>query len=360
MRSDRSTGVLVTGGAGFIGRALSRRAEIGDERWVAVDTMNPRTHESAERPGGLAASAEFIVGDITDEAVWDMLLSTWRPRAVVHLAAETDTSLSLDHPTRFTRANVDGTAQMLEAFRRHQVEPERILLASSRAVYGEGGWRNRASGEVHPRPQRGASQLADGAWDFADADPVASTAGSTRELPTNIYGVTKWAQEGLLAAWCGARHTQLITLRLQNVYGPGQSLRNPYTGILALFVRLAAAGQSIPVFEDGGMLRDFVHIDDVADVFARALVSPPLTPLPIVADIGTGSPHSVLEIARIISAELDAPEPTVTGDFRNGDIRHAWCTVDRAARLWDWTPTIPVEQGVADYVGWYVNGRATS
>jgi len=350
----------VTGGGGFIGRALSRRAATPDARWVAVDTMSPRTHETPERPKGLAAAAELIVGDITDSALWDDLLSTWHPSAVVHLAAETDTSLSLTNPTRFTRVNVDGTAQMLEAFSRHSVEPERILVASSRAVYGEGEWRDRGTGLTQSRPQRTAAQLSAGVWDFANAEPVASTAGITREAPTNVYGVTKLSQEGLLAAWCGAHRTRLMTLRLQNVYGPGQSLKNPYTGILALFVRLAASGQPIPVYEDGGMLRDFVHIDDVADAFARALVSPLADEGATVADVGTGSPRTVLNIARIISSELGAPDPVVTGEFRNGDIRHAWCTVDRAAELGGWRPSIPAEQGVVDYVNWYVNGRLPS
>lgn len=356
MGSTREGGVLVTGGAGFIGRALSRRAApTMTGRWVAVDNLNPRIHETADRPGGLADEAELVVGDITDAAVWDAVLEGWAPEVVVHLAAETDTGLSLDHPTRFTRVNLDGTAVMLEALARHDVTPRQIVLASTRAVYGEGEWRDLRSGRTATRPLRTRTQLADAEWDFADAAPVATTAGVTRENPTNVYGVTKYGQEGLLSAWCGARGSSLTALRLQNVYGPGQSLINPYTGILALFVRLAAEGKTIPVFEDGRMLRDFVHIDDVASAFAAALSRASTLPDRVCLDIGTGRPTTVLEVAQAIAAQYGAPEPVVTGQFRDGDIRHAWCTIDDAARVLGWRPEVTWETGVREYAQWYLS-----
>ncbi|WP_454116621.1 NAD-dependent epimerase/dehydratase family protein [Microbacterium aurum] len=355
MSPSRIGGVLVTGGAGFIGRALSRRAASGASRWVALDVLNPRIHESPGRPGGLAPEAELVVGDITSPADWDRVLADFHPDVVVHLAAETDTGLSLDHPTRFTRVNLDGTAVMLEALSRHGVVPRQVVVASSRAVYGEGEWRTSATGEVGSRPLRTQLQLERAEWDFAGAAPVASTAGRTRENPTNIYGVSKHGQEGILAAWCGARGAALTVLRLQNVYGPGQSLINPYTGILALFVRTAAGGSAIPVFEDGRMLRDFVHIDDVAAAFARAIDPALALPENTCLDIGTGRPESVLEIARAISRAYDAPDPVITGQFRNGDIRHAWCSVDDAERVLGWRAAVAWEDGVADYARWYID-----
>lgn len=349
--------VLVTGGAGFIGCALSRLSANPGSRWVALDSLNPRIHETRTRPTRLSPNAELVVGDILDEEVWKGLLNGWRPRTVVHLAAETDTGLSLEHPSRFTRANLDGTAMMLEALARSGTVPDRIVLASSRAVYGEGTWRDRTSGLERPRPVRTRRDLEAKHWDFANAEPVAARAGETRETASNIYGVTKLGQEGVLAAWCGAHDVDLTILRLQNVYGPGQSLINPYTGILALFVRLAASGEAIPVYEDGGMLRDFVHIDDVARAFAATLQTTHEAGTTRTYDIGTGVPVRVLDIARQIAQSLGAPPPHVTGAFRDGDVRHAWCTIEDAARELSWRPEIDWRMGVTQYARWYTDDQ---
>jgi len=354
MRMASNGGVLVTGGAGFIGSALSRLAATEERRWVAMDTLNPRVHEQQGRPAALASEAELVIGDVTDPSAWDGVLDGWSPDTVVHLAAETDTGLSLDHPLRFTEVNIDGTAQMLEALRRHELTPRRIVVASSRAVYGEGAWRDDVSGEVRVRPQRSHTELEARAWDFPGARPLPARAGSTPEKTANIYAVSKLAQEGLLSAWCAAHDVDLSILRLQNVYGPGQSLINPYTGILALFVRLAAAGKAIPVYEDGEMLRDFIHIDDVARAFAT-VISDTYSERGITTyDIGTGCPVSVREVAQAISSELGAPEPTLTGMYREGDVRHAWCDIDDTTTHLGWYPQIDWRTGISTYVNWYL------
>ncbi|WP_447912467.1 NAD-dependent epimerase/dehydratase family protein [Microbacterium phyllosphaerae] len=347
-------GVLVTGGAGFIGSALSRLSVSPNARWVAVDTLNPRIHESQERPPALHPSAELITGDIVDPATWDHVLADWSPDVVVHLAAETDTGLSLDHPVRFSTVNVDGTAQLMQALRRHNVTPRRIVVASSRAVYGEGVWRDAATGDERTRSQRTHSELLAGQWDFPGASPVAARAGLTPTNTSNVYATTKLAQEGLLSAWCSSHGVDLSILRLQNVYGPGQSLINPYTGILALFVRLAAEGKAIPVYEDGAMLRDFVHIDDVARAFATVISEDYAEHGTTMYDIGTGAPASVFEVAEAIASELGAPTPVVTGNFREGDVRHAWCEVADAVSRLEWSPQIDWRTGISAYVNWYL------
>lgn len=353
-------GVLVTGGAGFIGCALSRLAATADARWVAIDTLNPRIHESQDRPSALAPDAELVIGDIADPTTWDGVLADWSPDVIVHLAAETDTGLSLDNPARFTTVNVDGTAQLMEALRRHRVNPRRIIVASSRAVYGEGVWRDDATGAERTRAQRSHAALVAGQWDFPGARPQPARAGVTPANTSNVYAVTKLAQEGLLSAWCASYGVDLSVLRLQNVYGPGQSLINPYTGILALFVRLAAEGKAIPVYEDGAMLRDFVHIDDVARAFDSVLREDYRQPGVTTFDIGTGTPASVLEVAQTIAARLGAPSPVVTGEYREGDVRHAWCEVHDAVSGLDWSPRIQWQDGISAYVDWYMerNGEA--
>lgn len=360
MASRTHGGVLVTGGAGFIGRALSRKGAAGASRWVAVDNMSLRTHSSSDRPAGLATQAELVVADICDSDAWDAVLEGWSPSVVIHLAAETDTGLSLDFPTRFTKTNVDGTAELLEALDRNNAVPERLVLASSRAVYGEGVWKSLQTGDPVFQGVRPRTQLDRREWDFPDAQPAAATAGVTRETPTNIYGVTKFAQEGLMNSWAAARGSSMTNLRLQNVYGPGQSLINPYTGILALFVRTAAEGKEIHVFEDGAMLRDFVHIDDVAEAFMAAIATDPHPESAHTVDIGTGDPHPVLEIATLIASEFGAPVPRVTGEFRHGDVRHAWCTIDAAKAELHWQPRVGWRAGVQSYAQWYAQKERTS
>ena len=153
-----------------------------------------------------------------------------------------------------------------------------------------------------------------------------SVAG-THPNPINVYGATKLAQEQILAAWTGSHDTRLSVLRLQNVYGPRQSLSNPYTGIVSLFSRLAREGQSIPLYEDGDITRDFVYIDDVVSALVAAIAHQPADHMRTV-DIGSGVRTTIGDLAREVARYHSAPEPHVTGQYRDGDVRHASCTVE--------------------------------
>lgn len=339
--------VLVTGGAGFIGCALSQILAAHAERWIAVDTLNPRIHPSADRPDRLAKEAELVVADIASPGTWVDVLAHVRPDIVIHLAAETDTGLSLSHVSRFSETNVHGTAVMLDAFAAHGIAPQHLLVASTRAVYGEGQWRHK-DGSTYSPGQRTHAQLESAQWDFPHAEPLAARAGTTPPAPTSVYGATKLGQETMLAAWSGGRDTTFTALRLQNVYGPGQSLINPYTGILPLFVQTAARGEVIDVYEDGQMTRDFVHITDVADAFAAALRRP-LDGRSVVADVGCGVASSLGEVAALISAVSGGPRPTVSGRFRDGDVRHAWSDVDASELTLGWRPSVSWLDGITEY-----------
>ena len=191
----------------------------------------------------------------------------------MHLAAETGTAQSLTESSRHSLVNVVGTTRMLDAFGASGRRPGHVVLTSSRAVYGEGTWL-RSDGTSYRPGQRTHEQLARGQWDFPDSVPVPSRADRTEPAPSSVYGATKLAQEHILAAWAGAHDVRLSTLRLQNVYGPGQSLTNPYTGIVSLFSRLARDGASIPLYEDGEITRDFVYILDVVSALRQALEQP--------------------------------------------------------------------------------------
>jgi dTDP-L-rhamnose 4-epimerase len=336
---------LVTGGAGFIGCAISEGLVRRFERVVAFDNLHPQIHPTGIRPTALHPKVELVNGDVTDSEALKLLLQTLCPTTVLHLAAETGTGQSLTEATRHSQVNVVGTAVMLDALAGSKIFPERMILTSSRAVYGEGAWRSREDGTVYYPGQRTRAQLARAEWDFLGLEPLAANAATTRSSPVSVYGGTKLAQEHMMSAWATAFGSELAILRLQNVYGPGQSLANSYTGIVPLFCQYARRRQSIPLYEDGRMLRDFVFIDDVADAILRAVDvgSVPNHPL----DIGSGGQTSIADLAHRITAIFHAPAPRVCGDYRYGDVRHACCMIDDAKTCLGWAPRTGMDAGLA-------------
>lgn len=316
--------LIITGGAGFIGCAISARLAGWAGKIVAVDNMHPQVHLTPERPEALHENVELIVADVRDDAFWDRFLTNHRPSVVVHLAAETGTAQSLTESNRHASVNVVGTTQMLDAFTRAGMVPGHIVLSSSRAVYGEGAWRDQAGAVFYPS-LRSHEQLERGEWDFAGT-PLPHRAGETFPNPSSIYGATKLAQEHVIKAWAAAMKVPTSILRFQNVYGPGQSPFNPYTGIINLFHRIAFNGGTIEVYEDGMIGRDFVFIDDVADAVFASIEQPP-SALRLL-DVGAGKVTTILDAARHIAALHGAPEPVICGKFRDGDIRWAVSNAD--------------------------------
>ncbi len=340
---------LVTGGAGFIGCAVSEALADHYDQVVAIDNLHPQVHATQERPEALDPRVELVRGDVTSAADWDALLADVRPTAVLHLAAETGTAQSLTEATRHAMVNVVGTTEMLDALVRHGTLPERVVLTSSRAVYGEGAWAD-SQGGLHYPGQRSAAMLEAGQWDFPGLTPTPFESSRVKPTPTSVYGSTKLAQENVLTSWCLALNVRPVVFRLQNVYGPGQSLTNPYTGIVSLFAQKAKAGEVIPVYEDGEIVRDFVFIDDVVSAVRQGLRDAPATEDPW--DIGSGEGTSILRLAELVAAVYDAPEPQVTGQFRNGDIRAARCDITAATETLGWQPEVMVAEGVRRLCEW--------
>ena len=346
--------ILITGGAGFIGSRLAGELSDSDTEIVLVDSLHPQVHEGGW-PDNVPADARTLPFDVTVPSQWDALFKSVRPDVVVHLAAETGTGQSLRESSRHGRVNVVGTTELLDGLSRAEIVPERIVLASSRAVYGEGRWQAE-SGEVFYAPARDLQQLDSAKWDPTAPDgstavsPLPHRARETEPRPSNVYAATKLAQEHILAAWAGAFGSPLSVLRLQNVYGPCQSLSNPYTGIVSLFARLALAGESIPVYEDGGIVRDFVFIDDVVAALAAAARS--TTPGHSTVDIGSGEALTLLEVANEIAGQAGAAEPRVTGQYRLGDVRAASADVTDAGELLGYVPQVRAREGVRRLLEW--------
>lgn len=349
MTAQLST-VVVTGGAGFIGAALSSHLADTFDRVIAFDNLHPQIHPDGLPNPGFDERVELHVGDVTDAAAWDKLLQSAKPDVVIHLAAETGTGQSLLESTRHTNVNVVGTSTMLDALKRNDAIPSRIVLASSRAIYGEGAWVADTSQETFYPGARSLAMFEAGEWDFPQASPLAMNSANVLPRPASIYGVTKLAQEDLLRIWGDAFGVEVGVLRLQNVYGPGQTPSNPYTGIMSLFCRVAHNGGQISLYEDGEVRRDFVIIDDVADAIIK-MVEVDECPADAI-DIGSGSFTTIRDAAEIIARIYGAPSPQVTGQWRHGDVRHAWADPEPARKQLGFVAQTSVQEGFERLAAW--------
>ena len=341
---------FVTGGAGFIGCAIADRLVEVFSRVVAIDNLHPQIHKDGQRPEALHPSVELVEADIAQRSTWANLLRHSQPDVIVHLAAETGTGQSLTEATRHATVNVVGTSQMLDVLTEFGALPRKIVLTSSRAIYGEGAWRAGDEPSVVYPGQRSSAQLERSEWDFPGLTPIPAQATKNSPQPTSVYGATKLAQEHILRSWSLSFGVELGVLRLQNVYGPGQSLINSYTGIVALFARLAREGQSIPVYEDGNIVRDFVFIDDVAAAINRLVTG--TIPSPAAYDIGSGNITTIYDLAMQVANLYKAPDPQINGKFRNGDVRFAACDITRSIAELGWRPRSSLADGIAALCKW--------
>lgn len=349
--------VLVTGGAGFIGSNLAEKLlGQGDEYEVyAFDNLHPQVHQTQGRPESLPSAVTLLTGDVSSADNWDSILKLVHPDIVVHLAAETGTGQSLTESTRHGNVNVVGTTTMLDALHRNNILPEHIVLASSRAVYGDGLWESEG-GTFYPGT-RSHEMLEAAQWDYIDkegrtAHAVPMRADHVEPRPTNIYAATKLAQEHIIRAWTTAYSVPFTVLRFQNVYGPGQSLQNSYTGILALFSRLSRDGQAIDVYEDGEIIRDFVFVDDVVQSIVKSVQNPPQAAEERTLDVGSGEACTVNQVAEKLSNIAGSPRPQISGKYRDGDVRAASSDITKTQETIGYSPEWPLERGLAALYEW--------
>ena len=346
------TSVLITGGAGFLGCALARRLDELEIAVTVLDVLHPQVHPGGRRPADLPARVALLVGDVTDPGTVTDALTRTGPDTIVHLAAETGTAQSLRAASRHGLVNVVGTTRLLDTLSSLSAPPRHLVLASSRAVYGEGQWRDVDGTVFTPGPRRRADLLA-GRWDPPGPTggpvwAVPNRAGTTPTAPSSVYGATKLTQEHLLTVWCEAMATNLSILRLQNVYGPGQSPANEYAGVLTGFARRAVAGGPIEVYEDGAIIRDFVHVDDATSALVAAIVDPPHGRR--LVDVGSGRPTSLVAVAEALTAITGGARPVVSGRFRDGDVRAASCDISAAWEELRWRPHWRLDRGLAALV----------
>lgn len=348
--------ILITGGAGFIGANLVTRLFAEGHTLRVLDTLSPQIHGSdpANSPlrRQIEGKCEFIHGDVTDpDTVNDALAGC---DAVVHLAAETGTGQSMYEVARYCQINVQGTAVLLEAIAARKSSIRRVVVASSRAIYGEGRYELEGN-YVYPTGRVG-SDLSQGLF-----EPRCPTTGrelkavatdeDSRIQPNSIYGLTKYTQEHMTLLSCRALGIGAVALRFQNVYGPGQSLSNPYTGILSIFSTRIRHGRGIDIYEDGNESRDFVYIDDVVESLVLALTREEATGESF--GIGTGVATSVMTVAQTLVRLYGIEVPlTVTGAYRIGDIRHNFADTTKAERLLGFRARVSFSDGIERFVRW--------
>ena len=348
--------VLITGGAGFIGTWLIPVLIESGATVRVLDSLNPQVHGQVPSSdysmlGGPAV--EFMRGDIRDAAQLDEAMSDCE--AVVHLAAETGTAQSMYQIAHYYAVNVQATAALLESAATRHRDIKKIILASSRSVYGEGAYE--IDGQITVPAPRSYKQLAAGQWDPVHEDGrrmrLVATPESVPLRPASIYATTKVAIEQLGAVFSEAYGTSVVALRFQNVFGERQSLRNPYTGILSIFSNRMRQTLPIRIFEDGMESRDFVHVSDVVHAIRSALEAP-IEGFHAV-NIGSGRSTSVLEVAERLRALLKSDSKIeVSGEFRSGDIRHCYADLTRARTLIGYATATTFEEGLEGFVAWVV------
>jgi dTDP-L-rhamnose 4-epimerase len=351
--------VLITGGAGFIGSHLTKILRAKGYAVIILDNLSPQIHgDSAHAPEWMEAlNVEFHKGCITQKSDIETVLQN--VDIIVHLAAETGTGQSMYEIERYNQVNSQGTALLLDIIANstnHNIK--RIMLASSRSVYGEGAYTcPTCADDIRQCPDsRTAQALANELWDPLCVNcesflvPLATNENDAIK-PASIYAATKFAQEHLISVFCESQGIGYGILRLQNVYGEGQSLNNPYTGILSIFSTRIRRGLDLPIFEDGIETRDFVHVEDVANAFVAAIESKksPNT----VINVGTGKLTTVVDIAtKLTEAFGRMPSIKITGQYRIGDIRHNRADIRRLDEVLNYQPTITLELGLGRFVDW--------
>ncbi|HEY8214132.1 MAG TPA: NAD-dependent epimerase/dehydratase family protein [Methylocystis sp.] len=345
--------ILITGGAGFIGSHVARALVARGDEVRLFDALIDQVHGRASAT--LPDEAELMVGDIRDASRVAQALEG--VDAVVHLAAEVGVGQSMYVIDRYVAVNDLGTAVLLQTLIERPVR--RVVVASSMSIYGEGLYQD-ADGRVVEDAERAA--VTPGIWDVLD-----DAGCPLRPMPTpewkrpalaSVYALTKYVQERLTLNVCAAYGMEGVALRLFNVYGPGQALSNPYTGVLAIFAARLLNGRAPLVFEDGRQRRDFVHVSDVARAFLLALDASAADGE--VYNIGSGADRSVLEVAQALAQAMDRPQvaPEITGKYRTGDIRHCFADISEARAELSFTPSVEFSAGLRELAEWLAEQRA--
>ena len=346
--------VLVTGGAGFIGSFVVDRLLALGHKVRVLDSLDPQVHPRGVPPY-LSPGAELLMGDVRERGRCAEALEG--VEVVVHAAAAVGVAQSLYRVEHYVDVNVRGTATLLQCIVERQPPIRKLVVLTSMTGYGEGVYRRPSDGRRLRVGIRTEDEIQRWGWEPVcpetgkPLEPVPTPEGAELMAP-NVYALTKRYQEELALSLGSVYRFPVVCLRMFNVYGPRQSLSNPYTGVLAIFLSRLMAGQPPVVYEDGLQTRDFVSVHDVVDAILAAIESHAADRE--VINIGSGVPRRIADVARMLANVAGVPsiEPTITGQFRRGDVRHCTADLSRARQLLGFEPRVTWEAGLAELVRW--------
>ena len=358
MGEGMNKNVLITGGAGFIGSHIALKLIDKGYDVTVFDNLLEQIHGSdPNKTSPLYCSikdkVQFVKGDVCDKELLTRALGD--ADYVIHLAAETGTGQSMYEIKRYIDVNIGGTALLLDILVNTKNRVKRVVVAESRAIYGEGKYYCPKCGDVYPTERRD-EDLAKGDFEChcpkcgGNVNLVATTEDSAIH-PSSVYGIGKQVQGQLVHLICKNTGIESVSFRYQNVYGPGQSLTNPYTGILSIFSNRIKSHKGINIFEDGKETRDFVYIDDVVDATIAGMEEPKANGH--VFNVGTGVATDVLTVAQTLCKYYGIQVPlTVSGNYRLGDIRHNYADISLAQKILGFQPKWSFDAGIKKFVDW--------
>ena len=349
--------ILITGGAGFIGSNLALKLISKGYTVTVLDNLSPQIHgdnpkETSPLFLSIKDKVKFIEGTVTSIEDWKKALEG--QDVIVHYAAETGTGQSMYEVQKYVDVNITGTSLMLDLLVNGDYNVKKVVVASSRSIYGEGKYMSKELGAVYPK-HRIAEDMGKG--DFEPNYPNSSeltlvaTDEDSKIHPSSVYGITKQNQEQMVLTVCPTIGIAGVAFRYQNVYGPGQSLKNPYTGILSIFSTQIKNGNGINIFEDGKESRDFVFIDDVVDATILGIEKEEANNQ--VFNVGTGVATDVITVAESLSKNYGVQVPiTISGNYRLGDIRHNFADLTKISSTLGFQPKFSFEQGLKQFTDW--------
>lgn len=352
--------ILITGGAGFIGSKLALSLINKGYSVTVLDCLSEQIHGKNPEANSclfksISGKVNFIKGNICNRK--EIQKAVEGQDAIVHLAAETGTGQSMYEIEKYANVNISGTALLLDVLVNQKNSVKKFILASSRAVYGEGKYINSKSEIVYPE-NRNWDEMRQKNFQMTDQhDEILEAVATDEESklhPTSFYGITKLQQEQMVKLVCSSIGIDFVILRYQNVFGVGQSLLNPYTGILSVFSTQILNGKNINVFEDGLPTRDFINVDDTVEATVRSLEMASANNETI--NIGTGIATTILTVAGLLSQNYQKnTEINISGDFRIGDIRHNFADLSKMKKLLGFEPRKTFAQGIAEFTEWVLN-----
>ncbi len=349
--------ILISGGSGFIGSNLALKLVSLGYKVNVLDNLSSQVHtdtiENSHTFKSIKDKVNFIRGDVRNRNDWQKAISN--STIIIHLASETGTGQSMYQIEKYVQVNCGGTALMLDILSNEKHRVKKVVVASSRAIYGEGKYHSKKFGFVYPNA-RDNIQMTNGQFELLCSITkipllMLSTDEDSKIHPSSIYGITKSNQEQMVHVVCKSLGISSIALRYQNVYGPGQSLSNPYTGILSVFSTRILNNNSINIFEDGKQTRDFVFIDDVVDATVLAIQDDSIKSCSL--NIGTGESTTVLKIGKLLKKLFNSEvNIDISKQYRIGDIRHNKADITKARELIGFRPKVSFEFGIKKFVEW--------